>query len=89
MPMDKVITKNEKEEETKSGAEDEEKWDTKSTKCSEQSKRDRCSPTSAGSTNLSLRQRNISLFQKREFLLLPDIISFPSEYRTEALLNRI
>lgn len=51
--------------------------------------KDRCSPTSACSTNLSLCRRNISLFQKREFLLVPDIISFPSEYRIEALLNRI
>jgi len=49
----------------------------------------RRSPTSAGSTSLSLCRRSVSLFRKREFLLLPDIISFPSEYRTEALLNRI
>jgi len=41
--------------------------------------RDRCSPTSACSTNLSLCQRNISLFRKREFILVPGIISFPSE----------
>lgn len=56
----------------------------------EQSKsRDRFSPSSAGSTNLSLCWRNISLFQKREFLLVPDIISSLSEYRIDLLLNRI
>lgn len=39
--------------------------------------RDRCSPTSACSTNLSLCQRNISLFRKREFILVPGIIFLP------------
>lgn len=59
-------------------------------RAAEQSKsRERCLPASAGSTNLSLCWRNISLFQKREFLLVPDIISSLSEYRIDALLNRI